>query len=69
MIRIQVNLAAKVRLSMINFGEKFEESKLEPTEDNRLEREKKVDKLLGGVSRNNIHAEIESGPPVGKEVW
>jgi hypothetical protein len=69
MIRIQVNLAAKVRLSMINFDEKFEESKLEPPEDNRLEREKKVDKLLGGVSQKNVHVEIESGPPIGKEVW
>jgi antitoxin component of MazEF toxin-antitoxin module len=40
-----------------------------PPDDKRLEREKKLDKLLEGISRGNIHAEIDSGPPVGKEVW
>jgi hypothetical protein len=69
MISLQVNLVAKVRCSMINFDEKVHESERDSSDDKRLEREKKLDKLLEGVSRDNIHTEIDSGPPVGKEVW
>jgi hypothetical protein len=52
---------------MINFDEKVHESERDSSDDKRLEREKKLDKLLEGVSRDNIYTEIDSGPPVGKE--
>jgi antitoxin MazE len=25
--------------------------------------------MLANVTRENLHAEIESGPPVGREIW
>ena len=25
--------------------------------------------LLGGVNKSNIHSEVDTGSPVGKEVW
>ena len=28
-----------------------------------------LEELLAGVSPNNIHREIETGPKVGKELW
>jgi antitoxin MazE len=28
-----------------------------------------LDDLLAGVTKDNLHAEIESGSPVGGEVW
>jgi antitoxin MazE len=28
-----------------------------------------LDELLAGISQNNIHHEIETGPHVGKELW
>ena len=28
-----------------------------------------LDTLLAGVTKDNIHPEINTGPPVGKEVW
>jgi antitoxin MazE len=29
----------------------------------------KLDELLGGISAKNLHQLIDSGAPVGKEVW
>ena len=28
-----------------------------------------LDELLAGVSKQNIHSQIDTGPPVGREVW
>ena len=28
-----------------------------------------LEELLKGVSENNLHGEIDSGGPIGKEVW
>jgi antitoxin MazE len=28
-----------------------------------------LEELLAGVTDENIHAEINSGPPIGKEIW
>lgn len=28
-----------------------------------------LDELLAGISEQNLHGEIDSGEPVGKEVW
>lgn len=28
-----------------------------------------LSKLLAGVSEDNLHAEVETGPPLGREAW
>ena len=28
-----------------------------------------LDELLGGVTEDNLHGEVETGPPVGGEAW
>jgi antitoxin MazE len=33
------------------------------------EKEYSLEKLLKGVTKNNIHGEFDTGAPVGKEVW
>ncbi|MBW1836326.1 MAG: AbrB/MazE/SpoVT family DNA-binding domain-containing protein [Deltaproteobacteria bacterium] len=33
------------------------------------EKEYSLDKLLEGVSENNLHGEFDPGVPVGKEIW
>jgi len=33
------------------------------------EKEYSLEKLLKGVSKNNIHGEFNTGAPVGKEIW
>jgi mRNA interferase MazF len=29
----------------------------------------KLQQLLAGVSKKNVHSEVDSGPPVGREAW
>jgi len=33
------------------------------------EKEYSLEKLLKGVTKNNLHGEFDTGEPVGKEVW
>jgi antitoxin MazE len=33
------------------------------------EKEYSLEKLLKGVTKNNLHGEFNTGAPVGKEVW
>ena len=33
------------------------------------EKEYSLDELLKGVSESNLHGEIDTGVPVGKEIW
>jgi len=33
------------------------------------EKEYSLEKLLEGVSKNNLHGEFDTGTPVGKEIW
>ena len=33
------------------------------------EKEYSLEKLLEGVSKNNLHGEFDTGAPVGKEIW
>jgi len=33
------------------------------------EKEYSLEKLLEGVSKNNLHGEFDTGVPVGKEIW
>ncbi len=32
-------------------------------------KEYSLDELLEGVSENNLHCELDTGVPVGKEIW
>ena len=34
-----------------------------------VEKEYSLEKLLKGISRNNLHGEFNTGSPVGKEIW
>jgi len=33
------------------------------------EKEYSLEKLLEGISKNNLHEEFDTGAPVGKEIW
>jgi len=33
------------------------------------EKEYSLEKLLKGISENNLHGEFDTGVPVGKEIW
>jgi antitoxin MazE len=33
------------------------------------EKEYSLDELLESVSENNLHGELDTGAPVGKEIW
>jgi len=33
------------------------------------EKEYSLEKLLEGISKNNLHEEFDTGTPVGKEIW
>ena len=33
------------------------------------EKEYSLEKLLKGVTKNNLHGEFDTGAPLGKEVW
>jgi antitoxin component of MazEF toxin-antitoxin module len=28
-----------------------------------------LEKLLAGITKENLHGEVDTGPPVGKEIW
>lgn len=28
-----------------------------------------LDRLVAGITKNNVHSEIDTGPPMGKEIW
>ena len=34
-----------------------------------IEKKYSLEKLLKGISKNNLHGEIGTGAPVGKEIW
>jgi len=33
------------------------------------EKKYSLEKLLKGVSENNLHGEFDTGAPIGKEIW
>jgi antitoxin component of MazEF toxin-antitoxin module len=33
------------------------------------EQDSTLDQMLAGVTDENVHREVETGPPVGSEVW
>ena len=33
------------------------------------EKEYSLEKLLEGVSKNNLHGEFDTGAPIGKDIW
>jgi antitoxin MazE len=28
-----------------------------------------LDRLVAGITKDNVHSEIDTGPPVGREIW
>lgn len=50
-------------IAFLKFQERFDPF---PTND---EKEKSLEELLAGITEENLHPEIDFGPPVGKEVW
>ena len=28
-----------------------------------------LDRLVAGITKNTVHSEIDTGPPMGKEIW
>jgi antitoxin MazE len=67
-VRIPKHLLESVRLGVDDAVELREESGrivIEPLE----RKEFKLDELLKGVTKENIHHEVDFGAPVGKEVW
>jgi antitoxin component of MazEF toxin-antitoxin module len=45
------------------------QSKIEQRSLVAEEEEYTLEELLTGINKNNLHAEIDFGPRVGKEVW
>ncbi len=57
---VRVQLGTQVEISLVHGSILIEPVKL-PTW--------RLEDLLEGVTEENLHLEIESGPSVGKEVW
>ena len=67
-VRIPKHILKSVRLCVDDTVELREESGrivIEPL----ARKEFKLEELLKGVTRENVHREIDFGAPVGKEVW
>ncbi|MEK7851985.1 MAG: AbrB/MazE/SpoVT family DNA-binding domain-containing protein [Deltaproteobacteria bacterium] len=67
-LRIPKTYAADIKLrkgSVIDITETEGQLVIKPVE----EQESTLMQLLDGVTRKNIHHEIDTGVPVGKEIW
>jgi len=67
-VRIPKHMLESVRLGIDDTVELREESGrivIEPLE----RKEFKLDELLRGVTKKNVHREVDFGAPVGREVW
>jgi len=65
-IRIPNHIARKLSLkdgSCVDINDVGKEIIIKPIQRNKLS------ELLSKVSEQNIHKEIETGDPVGKEIW
>jgi antitoxin MazE len=49
--------------SLVDINERGKEIIIKPVKKNRLS------EMLSNINENNIHNEIETGGPVGKEIW
>ncbi|MGE0133161.1 MAG: hypothetical protein AB7U82_34220 [Blastocatellales bacterium] len=61
-------------VAFLEFQGKFGLSSVEPARDSDIrmtdeEKEKYLEELLAGITNENLHPEIKTGPPVGNEAW
>ncbi|MGH9937666.1 MAG: AbrB/MazE/SpoVT family DNA-binding domain-containing protein [Blastocatellia bacterium] len=54
-------------LAFLNFHERINSSQVFGNE--RITETPSLEKLLEGITEQNLHREIDYGPAVGKEVW
>jgi len=65
-IRIPNLIARELSLkdgSFVDINEKGKKIIIMPIRKNRLS------EMVNGINEQNLHAEIETGEPVGKEIW
>ena len=62
---------AFVKETMVAYGTKVDMSvdKGKIIIDPQIDSDYTLDDLLKGVTRDNIHAEVDSNGPVGREIW
>lgn len=61
-------------VAFLEFQKKFGLSSVEPARDNDIfttdeEKEQYLEELLAGITDENLHPEVKTGPPVGNEAW
>lgn len=61
-------------VTFLRFQEKFGMFSAEPVRDSDIrmtdeEKEQYLQELLAGITDENLHPEIKTGPPVGNEAW
>jgi len=67
-LRIPKLLALDANLKLNNFVEiSIDQGSIIITPISK--KEYSLEKLLKGISRNNLHGEFNTGSPVGKEIW
>ncbi len=67
-IRIPKSFALNINLKQDELVDlSVDESKIVITPIER--KEYSLEELLKGVSKNNLHSEIDTGSPTGKEIW
>ena len=49
--------------SLVDINDKGKEIIIKPVQKNKLS------EMLSNINENNIHKEVETGGPVGKEIW
>ncbi len=58
----EIDLSQGSEIDLVLFENKIQ---IEPIKKKKIS----LDDLLSKVTEENIHKEIETGPPVGKEIW
>ncbi len=58
----EIDLSQGVEIDLVLFENKIQ---IEPIKKNKFN----LDELLSQVTEENIHGEVNTGVPVGKEIW
>ena len=61
-------------VAFLRFQERVGLSPIDPAQDSEIrmsdeEKEQYLEELLAGITEENLHPEIKTGPPVGNEAW
>jgi antitoxin component of MazEF toxin-antitoxin module len=61
-------------MAFLRFQERVELSPIDPARDGEIrmtdkEKEQYLEELLAGITEENLHPEIKTGPSVGNEAW